>query len=129
MLPESNTEEITERKSGYKTFRLDFDKKTIGDIIDGKEALLQAVRVALMTQRHKYALFSSSYGTDYEGAFDKGYSQAIGKLKNAIYDSLIYDKRINAIDSFSFERHGTRIIVKFRIVSIYGQIDFETEVE
>ncbi len=129
MLPEGYTEEISERKGGYKAFEIDFDKKTIGTLIGGKEALLQAVRVALMTQRHKYAVFSSYYGTDYEGAFDEGYSKAIGKLKNAIYDSLIYDERINAVDSFSFERYGTKIIVKFRIVSIYGQIDFETEVE
>ncbi|MBQ8003241.1 MAG: DUF2634 domain-containing protein, partial [Clostridia bacterium] len=93
------------------------------------KALLQAIRVALLTQRYKYALFSHSYGTDYAYVFEDGYSKAIARLKNAICDSLIHDDRIEAIDSFVFEKRGTKIIVQFRVLSVYGQLDFKTEVE
>lgn len=128
MLPENNIEEIAREESADKAYFLDFDTKTVGELIDGKDALVQAIKMALMVQRYKYPVFSHSYGTDYTNAFADGYSKAMGRLKNAIYDSLIYDDRINAIDSFAFEKRGTKVIVKFRILSIYGPFGHEIEV-
>lgn len=128
MLPENDIEEIAAERNSYRAFSLDFETKTIGEIIDGKDALMQSVKIALMTQRYKYPVFSHSYGTDYTDVFADGYSKAMGRLKNAIYDSLIHDDRINAIDNFTFERRGTKMIVKFRILSIYGPLGHEVEV-
>lgn len=129
MLPTSNIEEKDAETESYKAFYIDFENGTIGGLIDGKEALIQAVRITLMTERYKYPIFSHSYGTDYRGVLESEYCKAMGKLKKAIYDSLIYDERINEIGSFEFERQGTKMIVSFRISSIYGPIDYKTEVE
>lgn len=129
MLPGSsiNTEE-TIVSENTRAFEIDFDNKKIGGIIDGKKALMQAVRLALITQRYKYPVFSHSYGTNYKDAFEDGYIKAIGKIKNAICDSLLCDSRISGINDFEFERMGTKIAVKFRVVSCYGDILYETEV-
>lgn len=129
MLPKNHViEELNDIKLQERAFKLDFDKKKLDGVIEGKEALKQAIHIALLTQRYKYEVFSHSYGTDYDGAFDGGYMMAIGKLKNAIYDALIYDDRILDVHSFEFERMGTRVYVKFVVSSIYGGIDYETEV-
>ncbi len=129
MLPQTDIEDAETKTASYKTFLIDFENKSIGGMIDGKEALVQWVKIALMTPRYKYPVFSHSYGTDYTDVFEGGYSKAIGKLKKAIYDSLIHDERIKAIDDFVFEKRGTKTIVRFKISSVYGPVSYETEVE
>lgn len=128
MLPKNSIEEVAQEAKFYKAFKIDFEKKRIGEIIDGKEALEQAVRLALTVQRYKYPAFSHSYGTDYSSVFTEGYQKAMGRLKNAVCDSLECDERIKAVDNFSFERRGTKMLVSFRILSIYGAIESEIEV-
>ena len=129
MLPENSIEEIETEDISYKAYALDFENKTVGGIIDGKEALVQAVRMALITQRYKYPVFSHSYGTDYTEVFSEGYAKAMARLKNAIYDSLIYDERIKAVDNFVFDKKGNKMLVSFRIVSVYGPMGHEIEVD
>lgn len=128
MLPAGGIEDIQEEKKAYKAFGIDFEKKKISGIIDGKEALDQAVKLALMTQRYRYAAFSHYYGTDYTDVFEEGEQKAMGKLKNAICDSLCCDERIKAVDNFSFEKKGKSMYVKFRVLSIYGETENEIEV-
>lgn len=128
MLPENRLEDISEEKKAYKAFKIDFEKKTTGEIIDGREAMEQAVKMALTVQRYRYPAFSHYYGTDYEGLLEEGEDKAMGKLKNAICDSLGNDERITAVDNFSFERKGSSMLVKFRVVSIYGEMENEIEV-
>lgn len=129
MLPESSIEETDESvNKSNRAFEIDFENKKTGGIIEGKQALMQSVRIALITQRYRYPVFSHAYGTDLEKAFEDGYVMAMGKVKNAIYDSLICDDRILGVDSFEFERQGTRMIVKFNIKTVYGDYEYETEV-
>ena len=129
MLPTDNiTEESVETEvENTKAFEIDFEKKQIGAIIDGKDALIQAMRLALMTERYKYPVFSHSYGTDYKNAPEDGYTKAVGKIKNAICDSLLCDSRIRSINSFEFEKIGSKIAIKFKAETIYGDIAYETE--
>ena len=128
MLPENRIEDISEKKRAYKAFKIDFENKKTGEIIDGREALEQAVKMALIVKRYKYPAFSHYYGTDYRGLMEDGEDKAMGKLKNAICDSLGSDERIKAVDNFSFEKKGSSMLVKFRVVSIYGEMENEIEV-
>lgn len=128
MLPENSIEDIEESTKAYKTFKLDLENKRIGEIIDGKEALEQAVKMALLVERYKYPAFSHYYGTEYSGVFDEGPLKAMGRLKSVICDSLCHDERIIAVDNFSFERRGSKTIVNFRVLSIYGESDNVVEV-
>lgn len=128
MLPESGMEEIEEKETSYKAYKLDFEKKRIGEIIDGREAFEQAVKLALMTQRYKYPVFSHFYGTDYSEVFKLKDQRAMGKLRNVIRDSLCCDERVRGVDNFSFERKGNKMLVSFRVLSIYGETENEIEV-
>lgn len=129
MLPSNKIEDLTQSDKTYKAFKIDFENKTIGGIVDGKEALEQQVKMVLKTQRYKYPVFSHSFGTDYREVFSEGYQKAMGRLKNALCDSLKFDERIKTVDNFSFERRGTKMIVTFRVVSIYGAIESEIELK
>lgn len=130
MLPSSSlsVSETESRTDCTRAFEIDFDNKKTGGIIDGKEALIQAIRIALMTQRYKYPVFSHSYGTDYKDAMEDGYTKAVGKIKNAVCDSLLCDSRIYSISNFEFEKRGSKIIIGFKVETIYGDIPYETEI-
>ena len=124
MLPSStiNETEISEKKSN-KAFEIDFENKKLGGIIDSRDALKQAIHIALITKRYKYPVFSHSYGTDYGDAFEEGYMKAMGKVKNAICDSLLCDDRIIAVEDFAFERRVGKMGVSFKVVTNLGDIE------
>lgn len=128
MLPENSFEDMEEGVTSCKAFKIDFENKTVGGFVDGKEALEQAVKMALMTQRYKYPAFSHNYGTDYSEVFANGYKKAMCKLKKAVCDSLCCDERVKAVDNFSFERDGSKMLVSFRVVSVYGETEETIEV-
>ncbi len=130
MIPATSMD-INEAETKKRTgaFGVDFENKKIGGIIDGKEALVQHIRFALLSQRYKYPVFSHSFGTDYKDIFNEGYEKAMGIVKNSICDSLSYDDRIYKVYNFRFEkiRHGMK--VKFSIETVYGDVEYETEVK
>ncbi len=130
MLPENQMETIGENeKTTDKTQKIDFDNMVIGEDIDSVEALKQAVKIALMTERYKYPIFPHSYGTDYKNALEEGYMKAMGKVKNAVYESLMCDDRITNVKNFDFEKRGNRMIVCFTIETVFGNMRYETEVK
>lgn len=130
MLPKvsAEIETVTGGRMPTRAFMIDFDEKKVGGIIDGVDALKQAIYIALMTERYKYPVFSHYYGTDYRDAFSDGYVEAMGKVRYAVEDSLRYDDRILSVGDFVFEKNGTSMRVSFKVKSIYGEMDFETEV-
>ena len=111
-----------------KTFKIDFENKRLGGFIDGKEAMEQAIFMALMTKRYKYAIFSHDYGTDFKDAWEVGMVEAMGRVKNAVTDSLLADDRIRKVSDFEFEKRGRALIVRFRAETIFGETENETEV-
>jgi hypothetical protein len=127
MIPE--TERASdEEESGTKTYKLDFEKKRIDGMIDGREALEQAIELALMTPRYEYAIYSHSYGTDWSGVIGESYLKAMAGAKSAIEDSLMCDDRILSVDDFEFEKKKNGMKISFKVNSVYGDIDAEKEV-
>ena len=89
------------------TYRLRFDGRPAGGMLNGTEAMKQAVFLALQTERFRYAIYSWNYGVELEKLFGEGitpYLQA--RIRNAIEDALLADDRITQVDGFSFERTG-----------------------
>ncbi len=129
MLPENNiflSDESGSRQA-EKTFKIDFEKKRLDGMIDGAEALAQAVYMILMTPRYTYPIFSHNYGTDYSGLPNGDYLKMIAAIKNAVTDSLMADDRILSVQDFEFTKNGHSVLVKFLVKSIFGESVFEKE--
>lgn len=131
MLPEDS--EIvqsgkTSERAPSKTYKVDLDKNKITGIIDGKEALEQAICFALLTQRYEYAIYPHSYGTDWSKVIGESFLKAMAAAKTAITDSLMCDDRINGIDNFEFEKKERGMQIRFRVKSVFGDIYKEGEV-
>lgn len=131
MLPE-NAEAVqggeAERRASSRTYRVDLDKKRITGIIDGKEALKQAVLFALLTQRYEYAIYPHSYGTEWKKVIGEGSLKAMAAAKTVITDSLMCDDRINGVTDFEFERKAHSLKVRFRVDSVFGETVEEGEI-
>lgn len=131
MLPE-NSETIqstqTVERASSRTYKVDLNENRITGIIDEKEALEQSVLFALLTQRYEYAVYTHSYGTDWNKVLGEGYLKAMAAAKTVITDSLMCDDRIYAVNNFEFERGEHALKVRFRVESVFGDMEKEAEI-
>ena len=112
-----------------KTYRMNFEQKTIIGHCDGAEALLQAIYKILNTERYQYIIYSWNYGIELLDLYGKRVSFVCAELPRRIEEALLQDDRINSVDSFEFDISQKRIvIVTFTVHSIYGDINVEKAV-
>jgi len=132
MIPEQNIDLtiLQEEIQPSKTYYLDLDRKRITEIIDGHNAIIQAVRKILYTERYAYVIYSSLYGIELDRLIGQDYDFIISDIKRTIEEALLIDNRIISIEDFQIEKTGLdTLTVNFKVNSIEGEIDFSTEVK
>ena len=72
--------------------------------------------------------YTDGYGVELADLFGKPVSYVLPELERRISDALIFDSRIEAVDSFEFEIDGSSIHVTFIVHTIYGDIPIEKDV-
>lgn len=111
-----------------KTYRLDLDSGRIYGKIDGLEAVEQAIRKAIITQRFCNLIYDDDYGCEAEEAV-RGGSVTPEFLETAIpemiEDALSLDTRILKIYDFEMEFKDDSAYISFKVDTIFGdtQID------
>ncbi len=111
------------------TYRLDFERKRIGGMVDNEEAIMQLVMKILYTERYAYVIYSSDYGVELERLIGQEYDYIVSDLERTIKEALLVDDRILDIEEFEMEQTGLDTMnASFKVISILGELDFETEV-
>ena len=111
-----------------KTYRLISGGEKTGRIqgkTDGLDALRQTIYCILNTERYRYPIYSWNYGVELEGLFGRPVSYVKSELKRVIREALLQDDRITEVDNFEFEAHGKKLHVSFLIHTIFGDLDWE----
>lgn len=131
MLPDVNTGltelEVTTQPS--KTYNLDTVRNHIGAMIDGREAIMQAVKKILYTERYANVIYGSNYGVELYRLFGKDLEFVVGDLEATITEALLTDDRIESISNFQIGRSSIdSVIASFTVNSIYGNIPMQAEV-
>lgn len=131
MLPDVNTGltelEVTTQSS--KTYNLDTVRNRIGAMIDGREAIMQAVKKILYTERYANVIYGSNYGVELYRLFGKDLEFVVGDLEATITEALLTDDRIESISNFQIGRSSIdSVIASFTVNSIYGNIPMQAEV-
>ncbi|WP_061317292.1 DUF2634 domain-containing protein [Clostridium botulinum] len=111
--------EVEEIIEPTKTYKIK-DNRIVG-FIDGEEALKQAIRLILNTERYEYLIYSWNYGSELDGVIGKDKSIAESEFKRRIKEALSQDDRINNVDNFIFKYNGDSVFVEFTVFSIYGE--------
>lgn len=111
------------------TYRLRFDGRPAGGMLNGVEAMKQAVFLALQTERARYAIYSWNYGVELEKLFGEGITAFLqARIRTAIEEALLADDRITQVDGFAFERTGReKLLVTFTVHTTQGDLTSEYE--
>ncbi len=114
-----------------RDYRILFDAGRICGTQSGEDALRQAIRLRLLTEKGLYPVFSAYYGLPFGSLTRAEGDVYFIQLKNSITETLLRDRRICAVDSFEFSRaDGGAVHVRFRVVTaqdetLTEEADFE----
>lgn len=120
-------EEAPEQET--RTYSIDFKNGRIDGLIDGLEAVKQAVVKILLTERFKNLIYSQDYGCEVLDMLMSDENTDVfveSEAPELIKDALSDDERILGVDNFEFydsddERDGLKI--SFDVFSIYGNFN------
>ena len=121
-----------EEEYSNKTYAIDWENKRIVGHVDNKEALMQFIHKAIITERNEYkAIYSTEYGSEIantvmgESVTDDYIYTVIPSL---IKDCLQVDDRIVDVYDFSITLEENVLNIKFLVDTIYGNGLFVQEV-
>lgn len=105
------------------TYRLDFENGRIIGKIDNNEAILQAVRKVLNTDRYAYEIYSWTYGNEIYTLFGKDISYTIADLPRILEEALYVDDRIRIIENLTMVPTDLNtVVVEFDIFTHDNEI-------
>lgn len=132
MIPEQNVNLtiLEEQIQPSRTYHLDFVRKRATSMIDGHDAIIQAVRKILYTERYAYVIYSSQYGVELDRLIGQEYDFIVSDIKRTLTEALLMDNRIISLENFEMKKTGLDTMeVNFLVNSIEGEINFSTEVK
>lgn len=125
MIPEEgNTliQKIATESEPSHTFRLG------GGMIDGLDAVRQAVYLVLNTERYDFLIFSWNYGIEMKNLIGREKEYVYPEARRRITEALMQDDRIKAVTNFQFSNKKGKIAVSFTVHCIFGDFSAEKEV-
>ena len=130
MIPTDSIEEFTVETEPSKTYCLDIEKGAIEGLCDGRKAVEQAIYLALKTERYKYVIYSTNYGSEFEDLYGKQMSYAASQIKSIIKDALTADDRIKNIYDVKIVRLDKNSLkIMFTAETVFGDINAERTVK
>ena len=132
MIPEQNANLtiLEEQVQPSRTYHLDLDRKRVTSMIDGRDAIIQAVKKILHTERYAYVIYSSQYGVELDRLIGQEYDFIVSDIKRTLTEALLMDNRIISLENFEMKKTGLDTMeVNFLVNSIEGEINFSTEVK
>ena len=120
------TEIIKQADMPSKTYRIDFQTGRISGTVDGRDAMVQAIRKILQTERFQYLIYSWNYGMEWSRLIGKRRETALANLKQQLESALLQDDRILSITDLNVTDSGRRFLtVSFTANTIFGAVGEE----
>jgi len=112
-----------------RTYRIDYEKGEItNELIDGREAIMQAVHMALRTPRFAHFIYSDNYGSEVEAVLADHEVTAefkLMELPRMIEEALVYDDRITEVTDLNIEHVDDAFHIKFLVHCDEGILEVE----
>lgn len=120
------TPDTVEATLPSRTWRLDSDRGRAAGMIDELEAVKQAVRKILRTERVFYLIYNADYGSELSGLIGQSSGLADSEIRRRVREALTQDDRIRDVVDFDVSIGEDSATVAFTVISTYG--DFRNEV-
>jgi len=110
-----------------KTYALDFDTGEIKGMVDGRKAIEQFIRKAIVTIRFIHPIYTDAYGCEVRNMIGKGFADSFLKseIKRMVTEALIYDSRVNSVYDFDIKPNGDEIFIEFTADTVEGILEIE----
>lgn len=112
-----------------RTFRMRHDTRSIVGTVDQIKAVEQAIFLILNVERYEWLIYSWNYGVELKQLFGKPADFCIPEIERCIREALLQDDRITSVENFTFQVDKKKIHTTFTVVTIYGPVTIEKEVE
>lgn len=110
------------------TYKIDLVHDKITKLIYEHEAVMQAVKKILSTERYSCVIYNSDYGIELQSLIGKDFDYVTSELPRRITEALQVDDRILGISEFTTTKNLDCANVTFKVTTIYGDIIAQTEV-
>ncbi|MGE7843875.1 DUF2634 domain-containing protein [Lysinibacillus sp. NPDC093712] len=103
------TEEIEIYAEPSMTWKFDLENGRIGSFIDGKEAIRQYIRKALMTARNHYLIYDDYYGEEIRDLIGHNLTPQLMNVEipRLVREAIIYDDRIASVPTVDVSQYGS----------------------
>lgn len=121
-------DDIDESNQVYRTYKMDFERKRIGGMIDGKEAVVQAIWKIMSTTRFAHLIYDDQYGCDFFNKInDSGLTEDFLEpiCRNAGGSVALRRKSDRRFRFFVEIISHDSVHVSFAASTIYGDIEVE----
>ena len=127
MIPKTSglEREIGLRRMAGKTYRLDSETGRISGMVDGLEAMRQAIYKILATERYDWLIYSWNYGAELKDLIGMPTELVCAYVKARITEALLQDDRVRAVQDFVCERRRNVVAVSFTAVTTEGMVEAE----
>ena len=111
------------------TYNIDFDKKRIIGMVDGLDAVKQAVYMIMNTKRFAHVIFSWDFGSELHRFIGEDRSRIESEIKQVITEALTADERITDVTNFKITYTNIRsAMIECDVASIFGETHISEEV-
>ena len=118
-------ESVVVVKQPSKTWALDLVQGRIISKIDGKEAVRQYIRKALMTYRNRYLIYDDFYGEEIRDLIGHDLTPALMlvEIPRLVREAIIYDDRIESVPSVKVDKYGSDgVLVTVTVILVDGDL-------
>jgi hypothetical protein len=123
MIPQTTINNTQEIIYPSKTYRLNFDTKRITGYIDDKEAIVQAIRKIINTEKFAYVIYTN-YGIELDTLLGQDFEYIENDIERRLIEAFSIDDRIlNITDLVLTKLSIDSIAISFTINTIEGNID------
>lgn len=96
---------------------------------DSLDTIAQAVRFALETDRFRYPIMGSNFGTIFDDLVGTDYEYIRSEISRRILDALLVDDRIVDVRDFVYNRNeGGSMTVSCTVETVLGSIQVSTTI-
>ncbi|MFS8534834.1 MAG: DUF2634 domain-containing protein [Limnochordales bacterium] len=124
----SNAQIVTVEQPS-RTWGIDWEAGLVTGMIDGLEAVKQAIHMILQTPRFRYLIYSPNYGHELESLIGKHPLLVRSEAARMVREALLQDDRILAVEDFDVRVNGDNILIAFTVRSRYGSFRAQQEVK
>jgi phage baseplate assembly protein W len=126
----NDVDEIDEEElETSRTYNIDWVNGRITGMIDGLDAVEQAMTKVLLTERYKNLIYDDEYGSEIKDTVmseDNTNEFLESEIPELTKDAFANDERVLSVDNFSVNAtEGDTLSTSFDASTIYGNLSFE----